>query len=172
MRYSGSSFSIRYPRQSWRMIFSSSVNIDGMSGRTVTSAPASTEKYFSYTSWPLSSHTSSAIKPLSLPKDWDLPNASLSVKFKKISDKIFELIISTDFFARVVTIEPSGKLPSSPTDPAKLMEQCDVMIADDNYFDILAGESRTVLIRLRNSSCVDGFKVHAWNTESTTGVRC
>ena len=52
------------------------------------------------------------------------------------------------------------------------MEQCDVMIADDNYFDLLAGESRTILIQLRNSYCVDGFEIRAWNAESTTGVRC
>jgi len=107
-----------------------------------------------------------AIKPLSLPKDWDLPHATLDVKLKEINNKTYELKISTDLFARVVTIEPTGKLPTSPTNPAKLMEQCDVMFADDNYFDLLAGEPRTVFIRLRNSSCVDGFEIRAWNAES------
>jgi len=60
------------------------------------------------------------IKPLSLPKDWQLPEASLNVKLKKINDK---------------------------------------------YFDLLACESRTVFIQLRNSSNVEGFKIRAWNTE-------
>ena len=106
-----------------------------------------------------------AIKPLSLPKDWDLPHASLDVKIQKINDITFELKISTDLFARVVTIEPTGMSPNLLTNPAKLMEQCDVMIADDNYFDLLAGESRTMLIRLRNSYCVDGFEIRAWNAE-------
>ena len=107
-----------------------------------------------------------AIKPLSLPRYWNLPEAALSVNLKKINDKTFELIISTDLFARVVMIEPIGALPTAPTNPTKLMEQCDVMVAGDNYFDLLAGESRTVLINLRNISCVDGFEVRAWNADT------
>ncbi len=79
---------------------------------------------------------------------------------------LFKLKISSDLFVRVVTIEPAGDLPVEPTNPAKLMDQCDVMVAGDNYFDLLAGESRTILIQLRNSSCVDGFEVRAWNASS------
>ena len=107
-----------------------------------------------------------AIKPLSLPKYWKLPEASLSVNLKKINDKTFELIISTNLFARVVMIEPIRHEPTASTNPLKLMEQCDVMVAGDNYFDLLAGESRTVLIQLRDFSCVDGFDVRAWNADT------
>ncbi len=104
------------------------------------------------------------IKPLSLPKDWNLPSATLEAKLKKINEKTFQLKISTDFFARVITIEPLGTLPTAPTNPSKLMKQCDVMIANDNYFDLLAGESRTILIECRNPLQITGFEIRTWNS--------
>ncbi len=103
------------------------------------------------------------IKPLGLPGEWNLPKASLALRSEKVGDDAFELTVSTDVFARVVTIEPIGDLPVAPTDPMRLMEQCDVMDASDNYFDLLAGESRVMRIQLRRSCGVTGFQVRAWN---------
>jgi len=106
------------------------------------------------------------IKPLGLPGEWQLPQTSLAFKCEKKSDDTFEIEISADKFARVVTIEPIGNLPTAPTDSMRLMEQCDVMDVSDNYFDLLAGELRVIRIQLRRPCCVSGFQVRAWNGES------
>jgi len=106
-----------------------------------------------------------AVKPFGLPGDWDLPVASLNASLHQVATDVFELSISSDYFARVVMIEPIGDLPVAPTDPMRLMEQCDIMDTSDNYFDLLAGESRTICIQLRDPCRVAGFQVRAWNGE-------
>jgi len=61
-------------------------------------------------------------------------------------------------------------LPTAPTNPANIMAQPDTMNISDNYFNLPAGQSRTLNIHLRNPSRVKGFKLHSFNAKpvSTT----
>ena len=108
------------------------------------------------------------IKPLGLPGEWHLPKAALSIDCKRGASDRVEFLITTDRFARVVTIEPVGDLPAALTDPARVIEQRDAIEASDNYFDLLADETRTVVLRLHDPARVTGLTVRAWNAEAVS----
>lgn len=79
-----------------------------------------------------------------LPKELTLPQARLHVEVKPTSDTEGVIVIGTDAYARVVTIEGGGLLP------------------EDNYFDMMPGERR--VMRYRSFAAGEPVpRVTCWN---------
>lgn len=80
-----------------------------------------------------------------LPKDLELSRASLDIQCEPYDDRSGFIRISTDVYARVVTIE-------------------DELILQDNYFDLMPKEVKTVFYETKGENRMSGLpRVTCWN---------